>query len=287
MNPMTVLDAIKQLLLEYSSGLTCRELTDLILDRGLYSFNTANPNNIVNHELRKHCEGLNFPSAHPVKYFTISQASGKNNKAVYQLIDSKVISSKEDTVLSAIHEVCIDSTSSDLLPVEKMAKMYKLHLKETQKQLIGAILDNPPAFFEELVVKLLLKLGYGYNQYAGMVVGKSHDGGIDGIINEDALGLDKIYIQAKRYVTSQSIGRPELQAFAGAMMSGGVNKGVFITTSSFTKAARDFTIQQSEKNISLIDGDMLTCLMIQNEVGVRSIQSYDVYEIDSNFFSLE
>ena len=71
------------------------------------------------------------------------------------------------------------------------------------------------------------------------------------------------------------------------MMSGGVNKGVFITTSSFTKAARDFTIQQSEKNISLIDGDMLTRLMIQNEVGVRSIQSYDVYEIDSNFFSLE
>jgi len=285
---MTVLEAIKQVLLENPSGLTCRELTDFILDRGLYSFNTANPSNIVNHELRKHCEGLTFPSAHPVKYFTISQASGKGNKAVYQLIDNTAISSEEGTVHSTNHEeMYIDSASSDLLPVEKMAKMYKQHLKETQKQLIGAILDNPPAFFEELVVKLLLKLGYGYNQDAGMVVGKSHDGGIDGIINEDALGLDKIYIQAKRYVTSQSIGRPELQAFAGAMMSGGVNKGVFITTSSFTKAARDFTIQQSEKNISLIDGDMLTRLMIQNEVGVRSIQSYDVYEIDSNFFSLE
>ena len=146
---MTVLDAIKQVLLEHSSGLTCRELTELILEKELYSFNTANPNNIVNHELRKHCEGLNFPSAHPVKYFTISQASGKNNTAVYQLIDRKVISSEEGTVLSATHEdVCIDSASSDLLPVEKMAKMYKLHLKETQKQLIGAILDNPPAFFE-------------------------------------------------------------------------------------------------------------------------------------------
>ena len=145
---MTVLEAIKQVLLENPSGLTCRELTDLILDRGLYSFNTANPSNIVNHELRKHCKGLTFPSAHPVKYFTISQASGKGNKAVYQLIDNTAISSEEGTVHSTNHEeMYIDSASSDLLPVEKMAKMYKQHLKETQKQLIGAILDNPPAFF--------------------------------------------------------------------------------------------------------------------------------------------
>ncbi len=165
--------------------------------------------------------------------------------------------------------------------------MHKQHLKETQKQLIEAILNNPPAFFEELVVSLLLKLGYGYNQDSGMVVGKPHDGGIDGIINEDALGLDKIYVQAKRYTSSQSIGRPELQAFAGAMMAGGVKKGVFITTSTFTKSARDYSIQQTEKNISLIDGDTLTALMIQNEVGVRSVQSYAVYEIDSNFFSLD
>ena len=181
----------------------------------------------------------------------------------------------------------VDTTSADLLPIEKIAKLYKQHLKETQKQLIEAILNNPPAFFEELVVNLLLKLGYGYNQASGMVVGKSHDGGIDGIINEDALGLDKIYVQAKRYASGQNIGRPELQAFAGAMMAGGVKKGVFITTSTFTKAAQEFSIQQTEKNISLIDGDTLTALMIQNEVGVRSVQSYAVYEIDSNFFSLE
>lgn len=282
---MTVLEAIKQLLQESPSGLTCRELTDKILARKMYSFNTPTPNNIVNHELRKHCEGLDFPSAHPVKYFAIAQSTGKGSKAVYRLIANNSSEPTSDKEIECTEQV--DTTSADLLPVEKIAKLHKQHLKETQKQLIEAILNNPPAFFEELVVSLLLKLGYGYNQDSGMVVGKSHDGGIDGIINEDALGLDKIYVQAKRYASTQSIGRPELQAFAGAMMAGGVKKGVFITSSTFTKSARDFSIQQTEKNISLIDGDTLTALMIQNEVGVRSVQSYAVYEIDSNFFSLD
>lgn len=282
---MTVLEAIKQLLQETPSGLTCRELTDQILARKMYSFNTPTPNNIVNHELRKHCEGLDFPSAHPVKYFAIAQPSGKSSKAIYRLITNNSSTPTSDNKAECTEQV--DTASADLLPVEKIAKLHKQHLRETQKQLIEAILNNPPAFFEELVVRLLLKLGYGYSQDSGMVVGKSHDGGIDGIINEDALGLDKIYVQAKRYASSQSIGRPELQAFAGAMMAGGVKKGVFITTSTFTKSARDFSIQQTEKNISLIDGDTLTALMIQNEVGVRSVQSYAVYEIDSNFFSLD
>ena len=269
---MTVLEAIKQLLQETPSGLTCRELTDQILARKMYSFNTPTPNNIVNHELRKHCEGLDFPSAHPVKYFAIAQPSGKSSKAIYRLITNNSSTPTSGNKAECTEQV--DTASADLLPVEKIAKLHKQHLRETQKQLIEAILNNPPAFFEELVVRLLLKLGYGYSQDSGMVVGKSHDGGIDGIINEDALGLDKIYVQAKRYASSQSIGRPELQAFAGAMMAGGVKKGVFITTSTFTKSARDFSIQQTEKNISLIDGDTLTALMIQNEVGVRSVQSY-------------
>ena len=180
----------------------------------------------------------------------------------------------------------IDASPADFLPVEKIARLHKQHIKQTQTQIIEAILNNPPAFFEELVVSLLLKLGYGYNQDSSMVVGKSHDGGIDRIINKDALGLDKIYVQAKRYATAQSIGRPAFQAFARAIIAGGVKKGVFITTSTFTKAACDFSIQQTEKIISLIDGDTVTSLMIQNEVGVRSVQTYAVYEIDTNFLSL-
>lgn len=281
---MTVLEALKQLLKENPEGLTCREITDQILARKMYSFNTPTPNNIVSHELRKHCEGLDFPSAHPVKYFSIVQSSNKSKKSVYKLVenvnDGQIIVQNEGSEQ-------IEVSSSDLLSVEKIAKLHKQHLRETQKQLMEAILNNPPAFFEELVVSLLLKLGYGYNQASGMVVGKSHDGGIDGIINEDALGLDKIYVQAKRYATNQSVGCEELRAFAGAMLSGGVKKGVFITTSIFTKPARDFTIEQKEKNISLIDGDTLTSLMIQNEVGIRSVQTYEVYEIDSNYFSLD
>lgn len=286
---MTVLEAIKQLLQEAPNGLTCRELTDQILARKMYSFNTSTPNNIVNHELRKHCEGLDFPSAHPVKYFTIAQLSEKGNKAIYRLITNSSNKGKpdEENLSSEQAGTDIDTTSADLLPVEKIDKFYKQHIKETQRQLIEAILNNPPAFFEKLVVNLLLKLGYGYSQDSGMVVGKPHDGGIDGIINEDRLGLDKIYIQAKRYAPGQSIGRPELQAFAGAMMAGGVKKGVFITTSTFTKSARDFSIQQTEKNISLIDGDTLTALMIQKEVGVHAVESYAVYEIDSNIFCPE
>ena len=104
------------------------------------------------------------------------------------------------------------------------------------------------------------------------------------IINEDALGLDKIYIQAKRYSQNQTIGRPELQAFAGAMMSEGIKKGVFITTSSFKKTAIDYVSQQKEKSISLIDGEMLTNLMIKYGVGIRVVQSINIYDVETDYF---
>lgn len=144
------------------------------------------------------------------------------------------------------------------------------------------ILNNDPSFFEHLVVKLLLALGYGYGTDAGQVVGKSHDGGIDGIINEDKLGLDKIYIQAKRYASSHNVGCKEIQAFSGAMKK--VTKGVFITTSSFTKEARKEVLEQVGKQIVLIDGALLTDLMLRSGVGVRCVQTFGTYEIDTDFF---
>lgn len=281
---MTVIEAIKEILKDYPNGLSCQEITARILEKGLYTFNTPNPNNIVNHELRRHCANLDFPTAHPMKHFALIQDGTRSNKARYCLLSQKPM---ESSKLEHETESTNESGTSELLPAEKIIKLHKQHIKEMQRQLLEAILNNPPAFFEELVVNLLLKLGYGYNQNAGAVIGKSHDGGIDGIINEDALGLDKIYIQAKRYATSQSIGRPELQAFAGAMMAGGVKKGVFITTSTFTKAAKEFIAKQTEKNISLVDGQMLTQLMIQNEVGVRTVHSFGIFEIDSNFFNID
>lgn len=139
-----------------------------------------------------------------------------------------------------------------------------------------------PEFFEHLIVELLLKMGYGYDSDSGIVVGGSHDGGIDGIINEDKLGLSLIYIQAKRYSSENSVGRREIQSFVGAMQN--VHKGVFITTSSFTREAMEFAEHQQQKSLKLIDGEMLTRLMVKYEVGIIGQQSLKIYKIDNLYF---
>lgn len=125
---------------------------------------------------------------------------------------------------------------------------------------------------------LLLAMGYGCDDKSGQVIGKSHDGGIDGIISEDKLGLNLIYIQAKRYNEGNSVGRPEIQRFIGAMQK--AEKGVFITTSKFTKEALDFANAESRKHIRLIDGDSLVELMIKHSVGLERIKEYIVYKIE-------
>ena len=125
-------------------------------------------------------------------------------------------------------------------------------------------------------------MGYGYDNDSGFVTGQSHDGGIDGIIYEDKLGLDQIYLQAKRYMQGNSVGRRELQAFVGAMQN--VQKGVFITTSSFTKEARQYVDQQQQKNLKLIDGKMLISLMIKYEIGIVSEEVIKIYRLDSSYF---
>jgi restriction system protein len=137
-------------------------------------------------------------------------------------------------------------------------------------------------FFEKLVVDLLLKIGYGGSrQDAGKIIGKSADGGIDGIIKEDKLGLDTIYIQAKRW--DGTIGRPEIQKFAGALQGQRARKGVFITTSKFTKEAIDFA-SMIENKIILIDGDTLSNLMIDYDIAVSIVNTYLIKRIDSDYF---
>lgn len=125
-------------------------------------------------------------------------------------------------------------------------------------------------------------MGYGYDESSGVVVGGPHDGGIDGIISEDKLGLDLIYLQAKRYKTGKAVARHELQAFVGAMQN--VQKGVFITTSSFTKEARQYAEQQQQKNLKLIDGEMLSSLMIKYEVGITIEDRIKIYRLDATYF---
>lgn len=273
---MTILEAIFEVLNRNGHGLTCKAITEQILQEKLYSFNTPNPNTMVGHCLRKHCKGLTFASAHPIKHFVI--VSGKRETAVYWLL------SKTHETSDSVRSNVPISSDSDLLPEEKMQKNYDAHVAAIKEQLLDSIMNNAPDFFEQLVVKLLLELGYGYGTDAGKVVGKSHDGGIDGIINEDKLGLDKIYIQAKRYSSDNKVGSKEIQAFAGAMK--GINKGVFITTSSFTKAAQKEAYDQPGKQIALVDGNTLTDLMLRAGVGIHTVKSFDTYEIDSQFFDI-
>jgi restriction system protein len=139
-----------------------------------------------------------------------------------------------------------------------------------------------PNFFERLVVELLVKMGYGGTRTdAGQAIGRSGDGGIDGIIKEDRLGLDVIYLQAKRW--EATVGRPELHKFAGALQGRRAKKGVFITTSDFTKEAREY-VAAIDNKIILIDGNELSEYMIDFNVGVSTINTYEIKRIDSDYF---
>lgn len=151
--------------------------------------------------------------------------------------------------------------------------------------LVTRIKAESPAFFERLVVKLLLKMGYGGSrQEAGRAVGRSGDGGIDGIINDDRLGLDAVYIQAKRW--EGIVGRPEIMKFVGALAGQRASKGVFISTSSYTQEAREYAAQ-SQYKVVLIDGERLAQLMIEYNLGVSVAAVYEVKRIDNDFFADE
>lgn len=170
-------------------------------------------------------------------------------------------------------------------PEETLEAGYQSLRSELAKELLEHIKQNSPRFFEKLVVDLLVQMGYGGSRKdAGEAVGRSGDEGIDGTIKEDKLGLDVVYIQAKRW--QNTVGRPEVQAFAGALMGKKANKGVFITTSQFSQDAQTYVNTISQK-IVLIDGELLAQLMIDHGVGVTEIASYSLKRVDSDYFSEE
>jgi len=170
----------------------------------------------------------------------------------------------------------------DIPPDESLAEAYKLLRDQLSAEILEKVKSLPPAFFERLVVELLVKIGYGgTREDAGQAVGQSGDGGIDGIINEDRLGLDVIYLQAKR--CEGNVSRLEIQKFAGKKKKKKARKGVFITTSAFTKEARDFAAG-IESKIVLIDGDELAELMIDYNLGVSIQNVYEIKRIDSDYF---
>jgi restriction system protein len=172
-------------------------------------------------------------------------------------------------------------------PEETLENAYQNIRKALAEELLSKVHKLPPAFFERLVVELLVKMGYGGSiADAGNAIGKSGDEGIDGIIKEDKLGLDIIYIQAKRWQKDNIVRSIEIQQFAGALGQKGAKKGVFITTSSFTKNALKVEMKNDTK-IVLIDGVQLAELMIDYNLGVTLQQSYDVKRLDNDYFGDE
>lgn len=170
-------------------------------------------------------------------------------------------------------------------PEEILEKSYLSIRKNLAQELLLKIKSCSPAFFENLVVELLVKMGYGGSiKDAGRSIGRSGDEGIDGIIKEDKLGLDVIYIQAKRW--ENVVGRPEIQKFVGALAGQGAKKGVFITTSRFTNEARDYQ-PRNETKIVLIDGGQLAELMIDHNLAVSTINVFEIKRIDTDYFTDE
>jgi restriction system protein len=176
---------------------------------------------------------------------------------------------------------------SERTPEEEIEDAFQRIRISLAAELLTTVRACSPERFERLVVDLLVRMGYGGTRKdAGQAIGRSGDGGIDGIIKEDRLGLDAIYIQAKRWADTNSVGRPEIQKFAGALQGHRARKGVFITTSYFTKDATDY-VDRIDSKIVLIDGVTLAQLMIDFGLGVAPIAAYEVKRIDSDYFTDE
>jgi len=170
-------------------------------------------------------------------------------------------------------------------PDEQIASASLTLNEALRDALLARVLESNPTFFEKVIVDLLLAMGYGGSRSnAGEQLGGTGDGGIDGVIREDQLGLDRVYLQAKRYQPGNSVGSEAVQAFMGALVGKGAQKGVLITTSTFSKAARNVASQSGHLRLVLIDGDELTTLMVRFGVGVRIARTVEIKRIDLDYF---
>jgi restriction system protein len=191
---------------------------------------------------------------------------------------------KPSTATVAIESESLEN--SNMTPEEAVAIGYSTLRKQVESDLLSRVKACTPDFFERLVVTLVTTMGYGGSLAdAGQAIGKTGDGGVDGVIKEDKLGLDLLYIQAKRWENA-TVGRPEIQRFVGALHGRRAKKGIFITTSTFSKEAKDYA-EGLETKVILIDGTRLVELMFDYSVGVSTVNSYLVKRIDSDFFDEE
>ncbi len=172
-----------------------------------------------------------------------------------------------------------------LTPEEQLENAYESIREKLADEILEQLKGVSPDFFERIVVEVIVSMGYGGSRKdAGQTVGRSGDGGIDGIINEDRLGLDIIYLQAKRW--QGTVGRPEIQKFAGALLGKQARKGIFITTSDFSAEAKDY-VKNLDARIILIDGNQFARFMIDCNVGVSTVSTYEIKRLDSDYFTDE
>lgn len=211
---------------------------------------------------------------------------GKNELLEYPEFQAWLSSSRNgnDTLVEPVAKAA--SEVGNATPEETMESAFAEIDSALSEDLLERVLSLTPARFERLIVDLLLAMGYGDGRAEmGQAIGRSGDGGIDGVVNEDKLGLDAVYIQAKRYAPDNPVSRPALQAFVGSMTGESATKGVFVTTSRFTKEAADY-VRLVQQRVVLIDGARLARLMIDHGVGVRIDKTYVLRSIDANFFDV-
>ena len=177
-------------------------------------------------------------------------------------------------------------TPSGESPQDMLDRAYKAITSTLTDDVLNEVMNQSPDFFEKLVVDLLVTMGYGGSKIENsQVLGKTGDEGIDGVIKEDKLGFDKIYIQAKRWDVDRTVGRPEIQKFVGALTGQGAIKGAFITTAGFSKDAKEYVSKQHACKIVLIDGQTLAALMIEHNLGVSVESTYLIKKIDFDYFN--
>lgn len=246
-----------------------------ITQRGMDVLN-KNPATINTKFLRQFPEFLEFQR----------KANNKQDGTHSELTQSALVQvpSAQNRYLNSAEEAP-DEVEPHQTPQEVLDASYQSLRRTLAQDLLDRVKASPPRFFENLVVDLLVTMGYGGSKKdAGQAVGQSGDGGIDGIIKEDKLGLDAVYIQAKRW--EGTVGRPVVQAFAGSLEGQRARKGVLITTSQFSPEAKDY-VTRIEKRIVLIDGEQLAQLMIDYGIGVAEVATYTVKRVDSDYFGEE
>lgn len=200
------------------------------------------------------------------------------------LIKTRAAQKAADGPSSADANDTDEADDADQSPDEAAIKAVDEIENQVAAELLERLRGNTPEFFEKAVIKVLLAMGYGGKERLAEHSGQPHDGGIDGVIKQDPLGIQKIYIQAKRYGNGNTVGINEIQSFVGALQGNGVERGVFITASEFTKSAKDYAEKTLLGKVVLIDGQHLVSLMIRYHVGIQTRQLLEIIEIDEEFF---